>query len=132
MVSGEAPGSCVVTWIVGKSTCGSAATSGHVAHQSATSPRPSSEVAIRRVMKGRDVRASLGVAERSRNACAALPSVFGAAAALALAPAFSQRAFEVCGAPSDFCGGGGAASGCAAFARLHAHVVPFDRRVKPV
>ena len=26
MVSGLAPGSCVVTWIVGKSTCGSGAT----------------------------------------------------------------------------------------------------------
>ena len=26
IVSGLAPGSCVVTWIVGKSTCGSAAT----------------------------------------------------------------------------------------------------------
>ena len=29
MVSGEAPGSCVVTWMVGKSTCGSAATGSH-------------------------------------------------------------------------------------------------------
>jgi hypothetical protein len=29
MVSGLAPGSCVVTWMVGKSTCGSADTGSH-------------------------------------------------------------------------------------------------------
>ena len=29
MVSGLAPGSCVVTWMVGKSTCGSAETGSH-------------------------------------------------------------------------------------------------------
>ncbi len=29
MVSGLAPGNCVVTWMVGKSTCGSAETGSH-------------------------------------------------------------------------------------------------------
>ena len=29
IVSGDAPGSCVVTWMVGKSTCGSAETGSH-------------------------------------------------------------------------------------------------------
>ena len=49
MVSGLAPGSCVVTWMVGKSTCGSDETGSHqIAEQRRRSmtATPSSEVAI--------------------------------------------------------------------------------------
>ncbi len=54
MVSGLAPGSCVVIWMVGKSTCGSAETGRRTKPRTPHSitAKPSSDVAIGRSMKG--------------------------------------------------------------------------------
>src|SRR5262252_5028833 len=54
ITSGLAPGSCVVTWMVGKSTCGSDDTGSHRYPRMPPSmtATPSSEVAIGRWMKG--------------------------------------------------------------------------------
>ena len=56
ITSGLAPGSWVVTWMVGKSTCGSDETGSHNSRAMPPSmtATPSSEVAIGRRMKGED------------------------------------------------------------------------------
>src|ERR1700733_5000194 len=54
IVSGLAPGSDELTWMVGKSTCGSGATgsSGNATMPTSSTPAISSDVAMGRLMKG--------------------------------------------------------------------------------
>ena len=57
IVSGLAPGSCVVTWMVGKSTCGKGETDRRMKPMTParSTAKPSSVVATGRVMKGADM-----------------------------------------------------------------------------
>ena len=87
MVSGLAPGSCAVTRMVGKSTCGSGATGSNGKTTSPTSKMPpiSSEVAIGRRTKGSEM-----LMMRSPEASLAVESMRSAIALRTCTPACSR------------------------------------------